>query len=275
MSDSDEYGDGLGMGGYNGESGSLSASTQPSAESVAPPQPSDQVEDEQPEDDDPYGENWQPAGGQGQQQQQQAPPPQQYQQQAPPQHPEATAWDAALLNPQTKQAYEIAIHSQFDGRYRQAATAAEQQSIQREYQAAIATLNTATREAQLRQHEAYLNQREQQLQRDMVPMARRFAIDELAKRHGLSPSQVAKDAVTGEPIWDPHLMRKQAEWLSQSGTRARVQQRQRSGADRSYSPSGGGLTGQSIRSMSSEKFAELEARVRRTGGRALYDLPEE
>jgi hypothetical protein len=109
----------------------------------------------------------------------------------------------------------------------------------------------------------------------MVPMARRFAIDELAKKHGLSPSQVAKDAVTGEPIWDPHLMRKQAEWLSQSGTKARVQQRQRSGADRAYAPSGGGLTGQSIRSMSSEKFAELEARVRRTNGRALFDLPEE
>jgi hypothetical protein len=242
------------------------------------PQPTQASEQPREEDDDPYGEREFLAAMEAARGPQAQPPdPYQvppYQAQQPPYGGPAPAnqLHAMLLNPETRLLVEQNLHQKYDIPYRMAQTAEQQRQIEKEYNAELKLLNAELRMAQAEQRNQELNRREMQTQQTLLPMMRRGLIDDLVKKHGLTPRQVAFDRVTGQPITDPILMRKQAEWLGSLATNERVTARKQSGVDRPYNAAGAAGAAKSVMQMTDKQFEQLERDAQRRGNRAFTGL---
>jgi hypothetical protein len=195
-------------------------------------------------------------------------PPWQQPSYAPPQQGmEQVDW--RLLNGDYQQAIVQGIHARYDGLYRSAQTAHDQHAIQRAYAADVREVQVRAREAQVAQQSWIIQQQQAQQQRQLLPMVRQAAAETLARKHGLKVEEVLKDR-HGRDIWDASVMELLAQETSYRKYGDRVRQRKASGADAGYSPSGSG-GGDDVSNMTEAQWNAFKSRVRRTGGRALYD----
>lgn len=221
---------------------------------------------------------WQEWGGDGPPSYAKPPDLGAYQQQAPPwmqpQAPPPVAGqepvDYRLTNADYVQAVQQGIHARYDGQFRAATSQAEQAAIQRAYAADVRDLQVRAREAHLAQREWHTQQQQQAMQAQLLPMLRQQAAETLARELRLDVNEVLHDR-HGNPIWDANVMQLLARERSYQKYGQRVQQRQASGADRGYAASGGSDSGGDIAAMNEKQWNAYKERVRRTGGRALYD----
>jgi len=178
--------------------------------------------------------------------------------------------DWRLLNPEFVQSVKNIIITQQQTAKQYVATEAERRELDAKAAVLTERLDLLKAQTEVARDRWELQQEIQRRQIEDIKRARQGAVETLARQNRLDPKEVAFDAITGAPIMDPEKMVFQAQMLARQKYGERVQQRQQSGVDRAYAPTGG-KQADDIASMDQKTWNAYKERVRRTGGRALYE----
>lgn len=146
--------------------------------------------------------------------------------------------DWSLLNDDYVRVKAETIRARFDAPYRAAATESERSLIRERYELEGQRLAQQIEQTKFQAERWQDDERRRQEQAEKIGELRQRAAETLAAEWKLSPAEVLRDE-DGRELWDPHEMKRHARLMARIKHGERVTERQTSGVDRGYQPSGG------------------------------------